>query len=191
MLLKRGPETAHVIPRAIRGLEFSAKLWGNEAREFAKTTRRLTEKHWEEIVKHATYYVTTNRLNTDDDNNFIKNCNGETVTPNPRAVIDLYWCVLRLAEMWCLFLLTSPSSIRLHSIPNLGASCSMDPMSRLEWASLGASPILPDMMRSIQIHSVFLQISQCKATVPPRSAYSACSRIVSLTPASTRVVLVP
>ncbi|KAH8979761.1 hypothetical protein EDB92DRAFT_2118630 [Lactarius akahatsu] len=85
---ERDPETGRPMSRQGRGLGFSDSLWGNKAREFVKTTTRLTEKHWEEIIDHTAIFMNTYTIDSDDEGN-TNNTDAETDIPNPRALIDL------------------------------------------------------------------------------------------------------
>lgn len=89
--LERDPETGRAMPRNNRGLGFTDNLWGNKAREFVKTTTQLTVEHWGEIVEHTASFMNTTTLDSEDESN--NNVNAEAESPNPRAVIDLDWCV--------------------------------------------------------------------------------------------------
>ncbi|KAI9434180.1 hypothetical protein H4582DRAFT_809927 [Lactarius indigo] len=83
---ERDPETGRAAPRHGRGLGFSDSLWGSKAREFVKTTTRLTERHWEEVIDHTTIFMNTHTIESDDEGN---TTDVETDIPNPRALIDL------------------------------------------------------------------------------------------------------
>jgi hypothetical protein len=91
--LDRDPETGKQIPHTICSVGFTKTLWGNKAREFVKTTTRLTDKHWEEIVENAASFMNTTILDLDNKSNSNNNGNAETVSPNPQSIIDLDWCV--------------------------------------------------------------------------------------------------
>ena len=87
--LEHDPETGQLMPRAIRGLGFTENLWGNKAREFVKTTMRLTDKHWEDITENTASFMSTVILDSDDESNGNNNGDAEMVSPNPRSIIDL------------------------------------------------------------------------------------------------------
>ena len=87
--LERDPETRQLMLRTIRSLGFTENLWGNKAREFVKTTMRLTDKHWEDITKNTASFMSTVILNLDNESNGNNNGNTEMVSPNPRSIIDL------------------------------------------------------------------------------------------------------
>ncbi|KAH9022142.1 hypothetical protein EDB84DRAFT_1441288 [Lactarius hengduanensis] len=94
---ERDPETGRPMPRHNRGLGFSDSLWGNKAREFVKTTTRLTEKHWEEIIDHTAIFMNTYTIDSDDEGN-TNNTDAETDIPNSRALIDLDCVEFGLAQ---------------------------------------------------------------------------------------------
>ncbi|KAH9024687.1 hypothetical protein EDB85DRAFT_2292499 [Lactarius pseudohatsudake] len=102
--LERDPETGRSMPRNIRGVGFTESLWGSKAREFVKTTTRLTDKHWDDVTEHAAIFMTGHALESDEESSI----NAETESLNPRAAINLDWCVRR-------FLYPSQSSLRALS----------------------------------------------------------------------------
>ncbi|KAH9070765.1 hypothetical protein EDB83DRAFT_2314002 [Lactarius deliciosus] len=89
--LERDPATGRSMPRNIRAVGFTESLWGSKAREFVKTTTRLTDKHWDDVTEHAATFMTSHALESDEESG----TNAETESLNPRAAIDLDWCVCR------------------------------------------------------------------------------------------------
>jgi hypothetical protein len=86
----REPNGGRAGPRNVRGLGFIENPWGEKAREFVKTTKRLDESRWRIIIEHAHAYLSAelDRDAIDEDNNEI---GGEDGCVNPRAAIDLDW----------------------------------------------------------------------------------------------------
>jgi hypothetical protein len=76
----------------VHGVGFTENPWGRKAWEFVKTTLQLTDRHWEQIVDHAASFMTTNIVNSDNENNENNNIDTD-MGPNPHAVIDLDWYV--------------------------------------------------------------------------------------------------
>ena len=89
--LERNPETGRSLPRNVRGVGFTENLWGRKARDFVKTTMRLTDDHWAEVIDQAASFITTSMVDSDNENN-TNDIDTDMGPPNPRATIDLNWC---------------------------------------------------------------------------------------------------
>ena len=89
--LERDPETGRSFPRNVRGVGFTENLWGGKARNFVKTTMRLTDDHWAKVIEHATSFMTTSTVDSDNEHNS-NEIDPDTGLSNPRATIDLDWC---------------------------------------------------------------------------------------------------
>jgi hypothetical protein len=73
-----------------RGLGFIDHPWGEKAREFVKTTKRIDESLWDSILQQANLHLdSTDRDGLDEDDNDNSDEDGSSV--NPRGVINLDW----------------------------------------------------------------------------------------------------
>ncbi|KAH8981457.1 hypothetical protein EDB86DRAFT_2834871 [Lactarius hatsudake] len=78
---ERDPVTGRSMPRNVRAVGSTESLWGSKAREFVKTTTRLTDKHWGDVTEHAATFMTSHALESDEESS----TNAETESLNPQV----------------------------------------------------------------------------------------------------------